>query len=479
MFTRNYLLVFLVLLVLFIAVFAPIVYTGYADLRSAQSAAAQSKFSEAAQKYESAARRLFWRNDLWEQAGLSAYRAQSMNEAIRLLEIARQKNSLSDKGWYALGLAYWTNKDHKTALSIWQAGAKLDPNYAPMYDRLSIAYHENGDYVSEQAALTKRLALADDASAHYRLGLLLTLSDPDQSIQELLAASSLEPQFDSAVQTLRAALNIAALKSAPSERFTITGRGLGLVNEWGLASKAFESAVSADGENAEAWAWLGEARQQTGDALRPKGVSKGQDGSEDLNQALSLAPRDPLVRGLRGLYFKRQGNYVAALNEYLQAAQIEPDNPAWQVSIGEAYTQSGNLVAALAAYQKATALAQNDATYWRLLAMFCSDNGVQVSDIGLPAAQKAAGISPNDPQVLDALGWSFMNAGYLSHAEETLLKAEKAAPDSAIIHVHLAEMYLQRGDKLSALKELNLAQGLDFGGALGQFAGKLLQQYFP
>ena len=448
--------------------FAPIIYTGYADLRSAQSAAAQSKFSDAAQKYESAARKLFWRNELWEQAGLSAYRAQSMSEAIRLLEMAHQKNSLSDKGWYALGLAYWTNKDHKTALSVWQAEEKPYPNYAPMYDRLSIAYHENGDYVSEQAALTKFLTLTDDASAHYRLGLLLTLSDPNQAAKELLTASSLDPQFDSVVQTLRTTLNVAALKSAPAERFITIGRGLGLVNEWGLAAQAFESAVSADGKNAEAWAWLGEARQQT-----------GQDGSDVLNKALSLNPNDPVVRGLRGLYFKRQGNYAAALNEYLQAAQIEPNNPAWQVSIGEAYTQSGNLIAALAAYQKATDLAPNDATYWRLLAMFCADNAVRVSDIGLPAAQKAADISPKDPQVLDALGWSYMNAGYLFTAEQNLIKATQLAPDSAIIHVHLAEMYLQKGDRPSALNELNLAQKLDAGGTVGEFAGKLLKQYFP
>ena len=109
---QNRIITFFILLIIFVAVSAPIIYTGYADLRSAQSAAVQSKFSEAAQKYESAAHKLFWQNDLWEQAGLSAYRAQSMSEAIRLLEIARQKNSLSDKGWYALGLAYWTNKDH-------------------------------------------------------------------------------------------------------------------------------------------------------------------------------------------------------------------------------------------------------------------------------------------------------------------------------------------------------------------------------
>jgi len=476
---QNRITIFLVLLIIFLAIFAPIVYTGYADLRSAQSAAAQSNFKDAAQKYESAARKLFWRNDLWEQAGLSAYRAQSMGEAIRLLEVARQKNSLSDEGWYALGLAYWVNKDHKTALSIWQAGALLNPNYAPMYDRLSIAYHENGDYVSEQAALTKRLALADDASAHYRLGLLLTLSDPDQSIKELLSASSLDPQFDPVVQTLRTTLNIAALEDVPSTRLVTIGRGLGLVQEWGLASKAFEQAVSADAKNAEAWAWLGEARQQTGGALRPKGVSKGQNGSEELNKALSLDPRDPVVRGLRGLYWKRQGNYVEALHEYLQAAQIEPSNPAWQISIGQAYTQSGNLVAALAAYQKATDLAPNDATYWRLLAMFCSDNAVRVSDIGLPAAQKAESISPQDAQVLDALGWAYLNTGYLFHAEETLLKAVQFTPDSAIIHVHLAEMYLQKGDRPSALNELNLAQKLDSSGPVGEFAGKLLKQYFP
>lgn len=459
---------FAILSVIFIAVFAPIVYSGYTDFRSAQEAAARSSFSGAAQKYESAARKLFWRNDLWEQAGLSAYRAQSMREAIRLLEIARRKKSLSANGWYALGLAYWTNGDHKAALSVWQSGIQVNPIYAPLYDRLASAYHEQGNYVSEQDVLTKRLALADDASARYRLGLLLTLSDPNQSIKELLAASSLDPQFDPAVQTLRAALSIAALDNVPSSRLITIGRGLGLVEEWALASKAFESAVSVDGKNAEAWAWLGEARQQT-----------GQEGSEELNKALSLDPHDSVVRGLRGLYWKRQGNYAEALNEYLYAAQIEPGNPAWQVSIGEAYTQNGDLVLALAAYQKATELAPSDAAYWRLLAMFSADNGVQIIELGLPAAKKAVALAPKDPLMLDALGWSYLNAGYLYNAEQTLLKAVQTAPDSALIHIHLAETYLRKGDNASAFKELNLARQLDENGPVGKLASRILKQYFP
>ena len=62
----------------------------------------------------------------------------------------------------------------------------------------------------------------------------------------------------------------------------------------------------------------------------------------------------------------------------------------WLAAIGEENLLNGNLAAALTAYQRATELAPNDATYWRMLAMFCADNGVQVLDIGLPAAKKAA-----------------------------------------------------------------------------------------
>jgi Flp pilus assembly protein TadD len=167
------------------------------------------------------------------------------------------------------------------------------------------------------------------------------------------------------------------------------------------------------------------------------------------------------------------------LTEYLQAAQIEPDNPAWQASLGDAYTQSGDLVSALAAYQKATQLAPNDATYWRLLAMFCSDNDLYVLDIGLPAAKQVAQLAPNDPQTLDVLGWSYSNAGLLYNAEQNLLHAIKLSPKLAIVHLHLAENYLRQGNNTLAFTELNLVVQLDQRGASGQMAEQILKQYFP
>jgi len=457
-----------VVLLILAAVFSPILYSGYASLHSAQIALAAKKYGDAARLFESAARRLVWRSGLWEQAGLAASLDQDNAEAIRLLNIALEKKSLSPLGWNTLGIAYWNSNDHKTALAIWQQGSQAYPTGVVLYDNLVLAYHENGDYVSEKNALVKRLSLAPDANASYQLGLLLTLSDTNSALNQLATASSLDPQFDPAVQTLRAAIAVAGTESDPASRFVTIGRGLGLVQEWGLAQNAFEQAVQADGKNAEAWAWLGEARQQN-----------GQDGSGALNQALKLNSNDAIVHALRGLYWRRQGNNPQALTEDLHAAQIDPNNPAWQASIGDSYTQAGDLVSALAAYQKATQLAPSDATYWRLLAMFCSDNDLYVLDIGLPAARQAALLAPDDPQTLDVLGWSYSNAGLLYDAEQNLLKAVKLSPNLAMAHLHLAENYLRQGDRASAFTELNLTVQLDKDGTPGQSAAQILKQYFP
>ncbi len=151
-------------------VIGPILFTGFTDLRSAQTELAEKKYDEAAHSFESAARRLLWRSDLWEQAGLAAYLGRQNEEAIRLLEIARNKRSLSSQGWNALGAAYWNNHNHQSAFAIWQEASRTYPSDVGLYDNLVLVYRENGDYTSEQNVLVKRLLLAPDANAHYQLG---------------------------------------------------------------------------------------------------------------------------------------------------------------------------------------------------------------------------------------------------------------------------------------------------------------------
>ncbi len=452
-----------IILLLLGSVAGPVLYNGWREVQAAERALAHEQYDEAARLYSLAARQLPWRRVLWERAGLAAFRAAHYEDAIRWLE----STPLSGEGWLALGLAYRFTHRPEAARQAWQMGLQAQPSYAPLYDQLAIAYHEDRDYASEQDLLIRRLQLGDSAWAHYRLGLLLSAQDFERALQELRAASSLDPQFAPAAETLRAALSLAARAPSPASRLVTVGRGLGLLAEWGLASRAFEQAVALAPQEAEAWAWLGEARQHI-----------GQDGKEALDRALALDAHKASVHALRGLYWKRLGRAQEALEEYRQAVQIEPGNPAWWAALGEAYRQRGDLVAGLSAYQEATHLAAHDSTYWRLLALFSAENGVQVMEIGLPAAQKAVELAPSDPQALDVLGLAYFSAGYLYHAEQALRASLQADPEFALAHLHLAQVYLRKGDRAAAFRELQQARQRDPQGAVAQAAAELLARYF-
>jgi tetratricopeptide (TPR) repeat protein len=202
-------------------------------------------------------------------------------------------------------------------------------------------------------------------------------------------------------------------------------------------------------------------------------------GHVELDRAVALDSASVVIRALRALYWNRQEKYPQMLAEYLLAAKYEPTNPAWQAGIGDAYIKSGDLVAALAAYQRATELAPNESTYWRLLAVFCVENSVYMEDVGLPAAQKAAELAPDDPLALDVLGRSYLSSGRYANAEQTLLDVIKRFPDHLPAHIHLALTYLAQGNGGAARDKLIYVQSADPNGANGKLAGQLLKQYFP
>ena len=185
------------------------------------------------------------------------------------------------------------------------------------------------------------------------------------------------------------------------------------------------------------------------------------------------------MHGLRGLYWRRQGQDSERLAEYQAAADLESTNAEWQADLGAAYAATGDPESALASFQKATVFAPDNARYWSLLALFCADHDSHVLDIGLPAARQAVQLAPNDAQALHSLGWSLAQAGRLSAAAGALLEATLLDPSSSAAHLHLAQTYLRLGDQKSALVELQLAFQMDSGGANGHAAWQLINQYSP
>jgi superkiller protein 3 len=453
-----------VIIILSALAFAVIIVTGYSALNRAETALREKDYRHAVESYIRAAQFLFWRADLLEQAAFAAIQDQDLSTAIYYFERA----DLTARGQLALAYAYYQVGDLGAAQAAFAEGAQLH-HTAPFYEGLARVFHLQRNWDEERRAVAQQIQLdMGNASAHYRLGVLLTLLEPDLALSELMLAAALDGQFDSAVQTLRAALNLSATQPDSAGQMITIGRALGLIEEWGLARAAFQNAVDLDPQNPAAWAWLGEAKQHD-----------GEDARADLDRALTLNPKSPIVHGLRALYWDRQQNYQQVLAEYLLAAGHDPQNPVWQASLGDAYSKTGDLVAALAAYQRATELEPNEAAYWRLLARFCVDNGVSSDELGLPAAQKAVDLAPDDPLALETLGYAYYSTGRYANAAKILTDVTARFPRQYSAHIHLAMNYLAQGDGDAARRTLIYVRAADPDGADGKLAARLLEKYFP
>lgn len=455
----------LTIILLLLAALLSIIISGYTAINRAENQFAEKNYADAAESYQLAAQRFPWREDLWEKTGIAFASSSNFSQAIFYLE---KLSAPSAEGLMWLSFSYQQLGNYPAAIQSIQQAIQIN-DLANFYKILALLYRHEKDWPSERNALEDQLLRdSSDVYARYRLGLLLTVLEPEQALSDLMLASSLDPQFDPAVQTLRAALNLSATQPDASSQMVTIGRALGLVQEWDLSIVAFENAITLNAENAEAWAWLGEAKQQT-----------DLDGRVELDQAAALDHTSVVVRALRGLYWNRQKKYPQMLAEYLLAARYEPENPAWQAELGNAYTLNGDLAIALTAYQHATELAPNDSTYWRLLAIFCNENGVYLENVGLPAAQKAVELAPNDPLALDTLGWSYLSTGRYANAEKILLDVIERYPELFSAHIHLAMTYLAQGNHPAAFNELTYVRDADSGGASGLFAEQLLAKYFP
>ena len=444
--------------------------TGYSELRQARTSEAEGKVFQADAHYERAAHLLPWRPGSWEKVGIARFHTEDLPAAITFLEREQDRGTLSDQGWYLLGLSYWKSGDHAAAIAAWGGRLEESASFTRYYEYIAGYFREYGDVQVERSALERWIEAegSDDAWGHYRLGQLLSISQPDRALREFLQAASLDPQYDPAVESMRTALNLALLETDDSRRLVIVGRGLGILQDWTLAAEAFRQAISLDRSNAEAWAWLGEAEGQL-----------GLDGRAELDTAVSLEPGNPIVHSLRGLYWMRRDQPEQALQDYQRAAGLEPHNPAWRISIAEAHSLNGDLQAALQSYLDAIEIAPSQAIYWRLLADFCARYDMQVEEYGLPAAQAAIELSPEDPLVLDSLGWILVKLERYDEAQDALEHALSLDPELALPYLHLGLLALHMDDWETAREDFRQAQELDPDGPVGEQAKRLLDQYFP
>jgi tetratricopeptide (TPR) repeat protein len=293
-----------------------------------------------------------------------------------------------------------------------------------------------------------------DALAHERLGALMLGEDP-VAVAHLSAAGT-----DLAEGLLAALWEGEATGGAvddPAYVSALLGQVLVEEQQWALAARQFERALSHNPDYPDAHAYVGHALDQMG---RPG------EARPHLRRAVALAPDSAVAHTFLGLHYDRLGAVSAARAEYEAAYDLDPDNPATCVEIGQTWAAEGRYVAAEIWLRQAVSLRPDDPAMWEVLARFYLDRNITAEGRGVEAAARLVELSPDDAVAHDLRGWAAFQVGDYDAAEESLLRAAAPDPGLAAAHYHLGRLWAIRGAHEEAQRSFIRALDLDTTGAL-------------
>ncbi len=145
-----------------------------------------------------------------------------------------------------------------------------------------------------------------------------------------------------------------------------------------------------------------------------------------------------LAHGLIGLGRDREARDLLR-----RAIDIDPQSAVGYTNLGSIELRQGNVQEALRAYAGAVRLEPGNADYQRNLA-------VAEHEAGDPRAvetfRRALTIRPGDPDILDGLGLSLLDAGDAGAAREALGRAVAGRPENPVYRYHLAGALEQSND---------------------------------
>ncbi|MBU0702483.1 MAG: tetratricopeptide repeat protein, partial [Chloroflexi bacterium] len=275
------------------------------------------------------------------------------DDALNALAEAERLGAEGDERVERLHVAIHTARaDWVAVIEHAQRLLALAPADSDARHALARAYVELQEWDAAQTEY-ERLLNSDPADqvAHERLGALLLGDDPI-AIQHLYTAQT------DLTERLLAALQEASTANDPAYTDALLGQTLFEAQEWALAARRFERALSHNPDYPDAHTYLGHALDQMGrpDEARPH-----------LEKGVELAPDSFVARAFLGLHYDRLGDYPAARAEYEAAYDLNPENPAICVEIGQTWASEGRYTAAEIWLQEAVSLQPNDPALWEAL----------------------------------------------------------------------------------------------------------------
>jgi tetratricopeptide (TPR) repeat protein len=429
--------------------------------------AAQGKTSEAVALADKLVEE--FKDDSHSKAIRAALRLRSgkpaeIDEAIKEFQAVLPKMTDNPVLRFNLGEAYLSKGDIEQARTNFQEAIKAKPNYIPPKVALGRIFLRQRDFARAQQLADEVLrvnpgfvqprliriealmGVSDFRTARTELQMLLSKLPNSRDAQNLLALVDLaEAKYPDAEKRFR---DLA--EATPPDHRGVFGLAQVYVN-----TNRVEEAkrlLHADLSKKPAYARnirlsLGEIALRTGKSDEAAEIYKGL--VEELPQAADLWVR-------LGESYRRGQKWDEALKALDKAKELAPRDPNPWLQHAMTLEAAGRKAEVRPVYEQIIKLAPDNAVALNNMAFLLAESG-QDLDQALTYAQRAKQQMPNNLDVADTLGWVYIKKNLSDDAIKIFRDLVLQKPDNATWRYHLALALFQKGDKLQAKKELEVA----------------------
>ncbi|HEY2842172.1 MAG TPA: tetratricopeptide repeat protein [Bryobacteraceae bacterium] len=173
----------------------------------------------------------------------------------------------------------------------------------------------------------------------------------------------------------------------------------------------------------------------------------------------SLLEKEPASADLLfrlGETYARKGDINLAADTFRKDVQAAPNSTLPLLKLGLILETTGPVDQAKAVYEQILKIDPNQAIALNNLAFRKAEEGSDL-DSALAMAQKARQIAPNASSMADTVGWIYIKKNQSSDAERIFKDLVIKEPANPMFHYHYGMALAQKGDKVSARRELEAA----------------------
>jgi tetratricopeptide (TPR) repeat protein len=186
-----------------------------------------------------------------------------------------------------------------------------------------------------------------------------------------------------------------------------------------------------------------------------------------LSNIVLVNPEDLDAVSVLGDMYRYDEQYQPAIEAYTKAIELTGGESAtdWRFYYvrGIAYERAKEWPKAEADFQKALKLNPDQPQVLNYLGYSWIDQDMHLEP-ALMMIEKAVEAMPQDGYIVDSLGWAFYKLGRIDEAVEQMEKAVQLRPNDPEINDHLGDVYWKAGRKLEARFQWTIAASVDTEG---------------